>query len=354
MTKRLQNSTAGHVLLQRLIYLLLVLFFAGCGSSKDGLEDRAGLLDREQQQRILSMHQALLRDLDIDFSLLISDKPLDNINTATADLFADLQVGSKSRSHSGVLLVVDPFHQQVRTEISYCLEPVFPDSFVGYIQRRQMVPFFADNNLGQGIEATIELFVARARKAAEGLPFDPETEIGPGFLSGGGGALTGYGRDRVQPVAGDKSQVPAQASPAAALAAYRELLAAHNRRSDLEIYSPDSRAFFSRRTLTDGQLDQALESLRAGEPEKIIIQEPRAVIRYPAPQRQQSPFFLIHGKEGWMFDFMTMNRVIRMNHRNQWHFNTLDHPYMFAFADLRFDSNGFPHQPDPAAAGNRP
>ena len=337
-----------------LIWLLLPVLFVACSSEVSGLDDRAGLLEQGQRQRILSMHQALLRDQDIDFSLLVSDKPLDNINSATAGLFASLEVGRKSSSHSGVLLVVDPFNHQVRTEISYSLEPIFPDSFVGYIQRRQMLPFFVDNKLGQGIEATVELFVARAQKTTEGIPFDPGSEIGSEFLSGGGGTLTGFARNRAEPVAGEDSQVPAQPSPRAALAAYRQLLAAHNKRSDLGIYTPESRNFFSHWTLTDAQFDHVLESLSSSEPEKIFIVGNRAVIRYPITKRQLSPFFLIHGKEGWMFDFVTMNRVIRMNHKNQWHFSTLDHPYEFGFRDQRFDSNGFPHRPATVGQGDQP
>ena len=36
-----------------------------------------------------------------------------------------------------------------------------------------------------------------------------------------------------------------------------------------------------------------------------------------------------------------MSQAIAFNHRNPWHFRTLDHPYMFAFADWTFDRHGF-------------
>ena len=45
-----------------------------------------------------------------------------------------------------------------------------------------------------------------------------------------------------------------------------------------------------------------------------------------------------------MLDFHAMHRSIRFNHKNQWHFTNLDHAFMFAFADLRFDENGFPQR----------
>jgi hypothetical protein len=45
-----------------------------------------------------------------------------------------------------------------------------------------------------------------------------------------------------------------------------------------------------------------------------------------------------------MLDFAAMSRLIGFNHRNQWFFRTLDHSYMFGFADTGFDRNGFPHE----------
>jgi len=242
-----------------------------------------------------------------------------------------------------VLLLVDPVQQQVRIEISYSLEPVFPDSFVGYIQRRQMLPFFNTGRIGQGIEAAIELLVARVMNATAGEPFDPIKEIGPAFLSGGAGADIGYGANDTLPRPAETGkQVSAQPSPQEALEAYKTVVANHNKRADLMLYSPESRIFFSRWTVTDAQFDNVLRGLRSHEPEKIIIRDSRAVIRYPVMQREQSPFLLVRGDEGWMFDFATMNRVIGMNHKNQWHFLKQDHPYMFGFKDLHFDKNGFP------------
>ena len=50
------------------------------------------------------------------------------------------------------------------------------------------------------------------------------------------------------------------------------------------------------------------------------------------------------GCSGWMLDFAGMSRWIGFNHKNQWHFRTLDHPYRFALEDLVFDRHGFPHE----------
>ncbi|MFZ1957079.1 MAG: hypothetical protein WAU34_16450 [Desulfobacterales bacterium] len=45
-----------------------------------------------------------------------------------------------------------------------------------------------------------------------------------------------------------------------------------------------------------------------------------------------------------MLDFAAMNRSVGFNHENQWFFGTSEHDFMFAFNDMVFDRNGFPHK----------
>jgi hypothetical protein len=72
----------------------------------------------------------------------------------------------------------------------------------------------------------------------------------------------------------------------------------------------------------------------------------RAVIRFPVAERGCAPYFLVRGEQGWMLDFASMSILVGFNHRNQWHMRNLDHPFMFAFEDWRFDQHGFPHAGD--------
>jgi hypothetical protein len=139
--------------------------------------------------------------------------------------------------------------RQVRMEVGYGLEGVFPDAFVGHVERNQMVPFFQANRVGPGIEATVELLVAKALESREEKSYDREESRDPAgdHLSGGAGA----------------------------------------------------------------RVDVAIGS-----------------------------------EQGWMLDFASMHRFVGFNHPNQWHFKDLEHPYMFAFHEWRFDTNGFPHPKD--------
>ena len=75
--------------------------------------------------------------------------------------------------------------RQVRMEIGYGLEGVFPDAFVGHVERNQMVPFFQANRVGPGIEATVELLVAKALESMEEKAYDPEESRDPGGIQEG-------------------------------------------------------------------------------------------------------------------------------------------------------------------------
>jgi len=61
-------------------------------------------------------------------------------------------------------------------------------------------------------------------------------------------------------------------------------------------------------------------------------------------RRQMTPFFLKKGRQGWMMDFASMNRLVGFNHKNQWHLKQRNHNYMFGFKEVYFDKNGFPHK----------
>ena len=61
-----------------------------------------------------------------------------------------------------MLFLVDPQGKSVRLETGYDLEGIFTDAFTGYVEREQMLPFFVAGRIAPGIEATVELLVARA------------------------------------------------------------------------------------------------------------------------------------------------------------------------------------------------
>ena len=150
------------------------------------LIDRADLLDDPGRERIIAYHGRLLDEHDIDYRVL-TVRAVPQIERLAHEQFAGLEVGGASRSGRGLLLVIDPESDRVRLEVSAALEGVYTDAFVAYLEHRQMVPFFRQGRIGDGILATSELIFARAQEAEAGQAFEPDRARA---WSSGGGATT--------------------------------------------------------------------------------------------------------------------------------------------------------------------
>jgi len=330
--------------------LLGMMLFGCAGEQRDRfVDDPAGALSAAARTRIENYHAVLLRDCDIHFHLTLLPEAEADIDAKAVRLFEAYRLGAKTRAARGVLLLIDPQGKQARLEIGYDLEGIFPDGFVAAIEREQMVPFFSAGKLGPGIEATVELLVARAAEWKD----KGEGEKGSvaGRYSGGAGARTpiaigsGAPEKASSPEAG---RFTAAAEPLLTLEKYREALSLRIKDPELGIFTPETRRFFRQWLVTDAQQENEFRALsRNLSVAEVRISGARAVISFPVVQRQAAPYFLQRGSEGWMLDFAGMSRWIAFNHNNQGHFKTFDHPYRFAFEHLTFDRHGFPHEKAP-------
>ncbi len=314
------------------------------------VSDPGALLSKAEKNHITLLSSALLQDMDIHIMAVVLKESPEDIDNQAAKLFQEYGVGRTTNGAKGVLFLIDPPGKRVRIEIGYDLEPIFTDGFTGYIERRQMTPFFQANKVGPGIEATVELLVGRALGETELLNYGKvkdKKQTGE-FLSGGGGS-------RVTVEIGSKSfekedtplakKYKAQPSIQETLNKYIEVLRLHIKDPNLGIYTPETRKFFSRWVVTDAQQDNELQKInRTMSTADIFINDNLAVISFSPDDRQASPFFLEKGGQGWMMDFASMNKLIGFNHKNQWHLRQTSHKYMFGFKDVYFDKNGFPHK----------
>jgi uncharacterized protein len=309
------------------------------------IDDRAQLLTTGERERIEAYHRRLLEALDIHLQVTILAQPAADIDTLAVKLFEESGLGKTTRAARGVLLLVDPQGKQVRLEIGYDLEGIFTDLLVSRVEREQMVPFFQAGRVGPGLEATVELLVAEALQQPEG------TNAGKprlSHLSGGGGARTGVAIGSGAPAGSavvDPGRFVPGADPLATLQVYREVLRQRVKDPDLAIYTPQSREFFRKWLVTDAQQANELKSLiKVLDSAEVRSSELYAVVRTDPEARTSAPYLLRRGELGWQLDFVTMSQVIGFNHLNQWRFRTLNHPYMFAFADWTFDQAGFPKE----------
>ncbi|MGH6900048.1 MAG: TPM domain-containing protein [Geminicoccaceae bacterium] len=164
--------------------------------------DWAQLLSGRQRSAIADYRDRLRRDHDIDFRL-VTARAAGDVNWASHEAFAALGVGDRSDSGRGLLLVVDPGADRIRLEVAAALEGVLTDTFVAYVEQRQMVPFFREGRVGDGILAATELIFSRAEQATAGQAFDPRAS-----------ALFGFNGEASQPAAGPGA-APAEDDPAA-------------------------------------------------------------------------------------------------------------------------------------------
>jgi uncharacterized protein len=332
-----------------LLLLPLLLLPAACrdrSKPPSFIDDRAGLLTSAERGRIENYHRRLLKDLDIHLDVVILTGRSADIDAEAVRLFEAYKVGAETRGARGVLLLIDPEGRQVRLEVGYDLEPVFTDLFIGRVEREQMAPFFQARKVGPGVEATVELLVGEAMQNAAGEG-TAGTELR--HLSGGGGAKTpvaiGSGAPAKAPAAAPESFAPGE-TPLETLRTYLEVLRGRIKDPELPLYTPETRKFFRRWLVTDGQQAQELRTLSAALPgAEARITDSMAVVRFPPGERQSPPYLLRRGEGGWQLDFAAMSRLVGFNHLNQWYFRDLSHPWMFAFADWEFDGKGFPHRP---------
>jgi uncharacterized protein len=309
------------------------------------VDDRAGVLDSAERERIADYHAALRRAHDIDYRVAAISASADLERTAH-DYFEKTGVGSASVNGRGLLLVIDTAGERVRLEVSTSLEGVYTDAFIAYGENRQMTPFFAAGRVADGILATTELIVGRAQDASAGAAFAPAMtarSMGGGASAAAAiGTATGPSREferQTQHVDADRLD------PLQVVEAYHERMAQRDARTDLPLYTSDTVAMLREWIVTPAQMDNVARTYRGCAVDGVLISGGIAVVRYRVEQRQCAPYFLRREGDAWKLDLAALSAVIRFNHENQWRFQTTPpDDYGFAFENWRIDRDGFPHR----------
>lgn len=306
--------------------------------------DGAGLLSGDQRAAIEAQHRFLLADHDVDYRV-VTVSGSENLDLLAAKRFAELDVGAGSRAGRGLLLVIDAARDEVRLEVGRSLEGNFPDGFVAYVERRQLVPFFRAGRVGDGVLAATELLVGRIQGERTHMAWN-DGDADRGSAGGGARAPAEIGR-------GDDGAlrrgpaVAASATPEGTVRAYLDAMRARNGSADLDLYSPATRVFLRERVLTAAQMDSVSRTYRACHPDAARISGSRAVIRYAPRERVCAPFFLLLEDGRWRLDLEAASRVLHFGRSNAWRIErSVPSPYAFAFEDWKFDVHGFPIDPE--------
>lgn len=315
--------------------------------------DDAGVINPASLTRLNALLGAVLRDTDIAL-MVVSVDSLGNrsIQAFTNTLFERWKIGSQTKANRGVLFVLSKHDKQVRFEVAYGLEGIFPDAFVSYVEHRQMVPYFASNYIGEGIEATIELIAGRAFEKVLNRSYDPKqagaANIG-GFYSGGAGAQAtvplgekkAAGSNNRTIETKHRAYFSAQPSPHLAWERFLEVNQRTIQDAELDLFDEKSKALLRRRPYTQAARAH-IAKLYAGKTPTIRQRGKLAAVLFlNDPNHLLAPWFFHRTAKGWQLDGNMYPDVISYNHRNQWRLKRRDIPYLFAFHDYRLDRNGF-------------
>ena len=300
--------------------LLLCPLLIACNGAETmhlPVDDRAGLLTPAEETRLAEWHAALLAQFDIDYRVLTVGST-DDLSRLAVRTFETAEVGGKSDTGRGLLLVIDAGNQRVRLEVARQLEGVFVDSFVAYIEREQMVPFFSAGRVGDGIVAAGELIAGRAEQSLAVGAFDDRAVAA---TSAGGGAeadaMLDGGLD--QPTASIETDTDAGEAPGDTVAAYLAAMAAHNADAALALYTPASKEMLAGHLVTRAQMDNVIRTYRGCPQPELLQQDEIAVLRYPEQATGCAPWLLERGPDGgWRLDLVVMQRAFRFDTRNNW------------------------------------
>ena len=225
------------------------------------VEDRANLLTAADEASISSWHTALLKQYDIEYRVLTVESA-DDLSALAVRSFESGRVGQASSTGRGLMLVVDAAGKRVRLEVSRELEGVFVDSFVAFVEREQMAPFFAAGRVGDGIVATSELIAARAETGIVDRPL-ADGAVDASSAGAGAESLTQMDGGYERPRARIEVDTGARRAPLETVAAYVAAMAAHDASAGLDLYTPETRQMLSNHVVTRAQMDNLVRTYRA-------------------------------------------------------------------------------------------
>ena len=123
--------------------------------------DYANVIDPDTRTRLEAIYRNLKERADIEFAVVTVPTTGDReIFEYSLDVARGWGIGSKEGEKNGFLLLVAVNDRKYFTQVSRHLEGDLNDGLVGQIQRERLVPQFRRGNYSQGINDTIQTYVA--------------------------------------------------------------------------------------------------------------------------------------------------------------------------------------------------
>lgn len=310
--------------------------------------DKAHLI---QYKNSLDSHLTTLYKLaDIDMVVVtFEDLQGNDIDAIAEELLSNWKIGENTNGLKGILFLLSAREEMVRFEIGYDLEWIYPDSFVGYIERDQMAPFFEAGRIQDGISATLEMIIARANEKIENQAYSPDKEGDrpqSDYYSGGAGAKQ---RVRIKTVKiPEKANYPEeikslfvpQPTPEEAYLLDIEKCKRHIRGYDFDLYTDETREISKNWMFTKAQMDNEVNDTR-GKTFKVFTKRDLAIIVFEPQYRNCPPVYLTRNDRGWQLDIATMSKTIHFDMRNRAHIGKSRYMPLFKENGYTFGVNGF-------------
>lgn len=157
---------------------LLLPFFAHAAVEHPGayVEDQAGILSAETRTTLAGMLQELEQKTGAQFIILTVPStgglPIEQFSLERAERWG---LGQKGKDN-GLLLVIAVQDRKYRFETGYGLEQILPDSFLGSVGRRYLVPRFRQGDYSRGVSDAAAV-VARTIAEAQGVTLSGLPEV---------------------------------------------------------------------------------------------------------------------------------------------------------------------------------
>ncbi len=271
--------------------------------------------------------------------LIVTIPSLENrkITHIASEMFTKWNIG-KNSSEQGILLLLSNKEKLIKVEVGYGAEGVFTDLFCGYIERKQLKRYFENNQIDEGLSATIEEFIGRAEGNLTDDKIRKKINLGEKYLSGGGGikkkVTIGEIAQREELSEEERARFSDQLTPEATLTLLLETLKKNINDPNLDIYTEESKIWKKYQASTSKALSENTYRLYSA-PHEIKQKGDRAVVLY-LQNRRVGPLFLKKTSEGWQFDIISTAKWIRNTFRNEWTVGGTNHPYMFAFQNNQY------------------
>ena len=252
-----------------------------------------------------------------------------SIGSLSAELFSNWQIGKVTGGRGLLLLLVDN-EKLVKIEVAYELEDVFTDIFCGYIEDKQLKPYFLSDQVEIGLVAVLEEIERRAQiKHQAKFTVAEIKQLDQELLSGGAGAKRQLNKYQPETITSVGTVYPAGRDPDEAWQTLIRSWKNKVRDPNLEVYTEMTKmAYREFQNLPDSRYEE--DALTYGtKPYKVIQNDTYAVIYFGKKKGwENAPFLFCRTPEGWQFDIVHQRKYVRMGKSPHWGIERSEYPYV--------------------------